>query len=94
VLPAAAFENAGWIRAIQPEADLGAIATEGCRQLADRSSPAQHRLKTLLHSIDGVAREHASAEELTAFAGNRSASSAADALRALLASRIAKADTQ
>lgn len=63
-------------------------------QLADRSSPAQQRLKTLLHRIDGIAPEHALREELATFADNWSASSVADALRAFIAPRTTKADTK
>jgi enoyl-CoA hydratase len=92
LLPATAFANTGWIRAIVPEAELEATVTRICRQLADRSSPAQHRLKALLHRIDGVAPEHALAEELAAFAGNWSASSTADALRAFLVDRTTKVE--
>ncbi|MEO6090898.1 MAG: enoyl-CoA hydratase/isomerase family protein [Umezawaea sp.] len=84
LLPATAFADTGWIRAIVPEADLDATATRVCRQLADRSSPAQQRLKSLLHRIDGVAPEHALREELAAFADNWSASSVPDALRVFL----------
>lgn len=92
LLPATAFANTGWIRAIVPEAELDATATRICRQLADRTSPAQHRLKTLLHHIDGIAPEHAMAEELATFAGNWTASSTADTLRAFLAAPTTKAD--
>jgi enoyl-CoA hydratase len=92
LLPATAFENTGWIRAIVPETELHATATRICRQLAERSSPAQHRLKTLLHRIDGLAPEHALAEELATFAGNWPASSVADALRAFLPPRTTKAE--
>lgn len=84
LLPATAFAGTGWLRAIVPEADLPATADRICRQLAGRSSPAQHRLKTLLHRIDGVASEAALREELATFAGNWPASSVADALRAFL----------
>ena len=77
-----------------PEADLDAAATRICRQLADRHSPAQQRLKTLLHRIDGIAPEPALREELAAFAGNWPASSAADALRAFLAPQTTEADNK
>ncbi len=94
LLPATAFAHTGWIHAIVPEADLDATATRVCRQLADRNSPAQQRLKTLLHRIDGAAPEHALREELATFADNWTASSVADALRAFLAPRTTKADTK
>jgi enoyl-CoA hydratase len=94
LLPATAFENTGWIRAIVPEAALEATATRICRQLADRHGPAQQRLKTLLHRIDGMAPEQALREELATFADNWQASSVADALRVFLAPRTTKADTQ
>jgi len=94
LLPATAFADTGWIRAIVPEADLDATATRICHQLADRHSPAQQRLKTLLHRIDGIAPEQALREELATFADNWSASSVADALRAFLAPRTTKADNQ
>ncbi|MDX3242219.1 enoyl-CoA hydratase/isomerase family protein [Streptomyces sp. ME18-1-4] len=94
LLPATEFANTGWIRAIVPEADLDATATRICHQLADRNSPAQQRLKTLLHRIDGIAPEHALREELATFADNWQASSAADALRAFLALPTTKADTK
>jgi enoyl-CoA hydratase len=84
LLPATAFAGTGWIRAIVPEADLPAMANRICRQLADRAGPAQQRLKTLLHRIDGVAPEPALREELATFAGNWPASSVADALRGFL----------
>ncbi|MER6799356.1 enoyl-CoA hydratase/isomerase family protein, partial [Amycolatopsis mediterranei] len=84
LLPATAFAGTGWIREIVPEADLHTTADRICRQLADRSSPAQHRLKTLLHRIDGVAPEPALREELATFADNWPASSVAEALRAFL----------
>jgi hypothetical protein len=67
-----------------PEADLHDTADRVCRQLADRASPAQQRLKTLLHRIDGVAPEPALREELATFADNWTASSVADALRGFL----------
>lgn len=70
LLPATAFENTGWIRAIVPEADLEATATRICHQLADRHRPAQQRLKTLLHRIDGMPPEQALREELATFADN------------------------
>ncbi|MFI8073622.1 enoyl-CoA hydratase/isomerase family protein [Streptomyces sp. NPDC086033] len=94
LLPATAFAHTGWIQAIVPEADLEATATRICRQLADQSSPAQQRLKTLLHRIDGMPPEQALREELAVFADNWQASSVADALRAFLAPRTTKADTQ
>ncbi|MBE8516026.1 enoyl-CoA hydratase/isomerase family protein [Amycolatopsis sp. H6(2020)] len=84
LLPATAFAGTGWLRAIVPEADLHETADRLCRQLADRSSPAQHRLKTLLHRIDGVEPEPALREELATFAENWPASSVADALRGFL----------
>ena len=92
LLPATAFESTGWIRAIVPEADLDAAATRICQQLADRNSPAQQRLKALLHRIDGVTGEHALREELATFADNWAASSVADALRDFLADRTTRAD--
>ncbi|WP_030683234.1 enoyl-CoA hydratase/isomerase family protein [Streptomyces cellulosae] len=95
LLPATAFANTGWIQAIVPEADLDATAIRICHQLADQSSPAQQRLKTLLHRIDAVAPEHALREELATFAENWSASSVADALRAFLAPHTTtKADNE
>lgn len=94
LLPATAFAHTGWIQAIVPAADLDATATRICRQLADRTSPAQQRLKTLLHRIDGLAPEQALREELAVFADNWSASDVADALRAFLAIRTTKADTK
>ncbi|MFJ8000310.1 enoyl-CoA hydratase/isomerase family protein [Streptomyces sp. NPDC096310] len=93
LLPATAFAGTGWIRAIVPEPDLNTTATRICHQLADRNSPAQHRLKTLLHRIDGIAPEHALREELATFADNWEASSVADALRDFLAPHTTKADT-
>lgn len=63
------------------------------RQLADRHSPAQHHLKTLLHRIDGTTPEQALREELATFADNWQASSVADALRAFLTPHTTKADT-
>jgi enoyl-CoA hydratase len=84
LLPATAFAGTGWIRAIVPEPDLHATAERICLQLADRTGPAQQRLKTLLHRIDGAAPETALREELAAFAGNWPASSVAEALRAFL----------
>ena len=84
LLPATAFAGTGWLRAIVPEADLHATADRLCRQLADRASPAQQRLKTLLHRIDGAAPEPALREELATFADNWTASSVAEALRAFL----------
>jgi enoyl-CoA hydratase len=69
----------------------------GCPGQAGRAephSPAQQRLKTLLHRIDGLAPEHALREELATFADNWPASSVADALRAFLAPRTTKADTK
>lgn len=92
LLPATAFENTGWIRAIVPEADLEATATRICHQLADRHSPAQQHLKALLHRIDGTAPEQALREELATFADNWPASSVADALRDFLAPSTTKAD--
>lgn len=74
----------GRIRAIVPEADLHDKADRICRQLADRASPAQQRLKTLLHRIDGVEPGPALREELATFVDNWPASSAADALRGFL----------
>ncbi|MEU5633318.1 enoyl-CoA hydratase/isomerase family protein [Streptomyces rishiriensis] len=94
LLPATAFAHTGWIHAIVPEAELDATATRVCHQLADRHSPAQQRLKTLLHRIDGASSEHALREELTAFADNWHASSVADALRAFLTPSTTKADNQ
>jgi enoyl-CoA hydratase len=94
LLPATAFAHTGWIHAIVPEADLDDTATRISRQLADRNSPAQQRLKTLLHRTDGTAPEHALREELATFADNWTASSVADALRAFLAPHTpTKADT-
>lgn len=84
LLPATAFADTGWIRAIVPEAALDVTATRICRQLADRAGPAQQRLKTLLHRIDRAAPEHALREELATFADNWTASSASEALRAFL----------
>jgi enoyl-CoA hydratase len=84
LLPATAFAGTGWIRAIVPEADLHGTADRICRQLAGRAGPAQQRLKTLLHRIDGVAPEDALREELATFADNWTASSVAEALRAFL----------
>lgn len=92
LLPATEFSATGWIRAIVPEADLDATATRICRQLADRHSPAQQRLKTLLQRIDGIAPEQALRDELATFADNWQASSVADALRAFLAPHTTKAD--
>ncbi|KOX12659.1 enoyl-CoA hydratase/isomerase family protein [Nocardiopsis sp. NRRL B-16309] len=92
LLPATAFAHTGWIGAIVPEADLDATATRICRQLADRSGPAQQRLKTLLHRIDGLTPEDALRAELAIFADNWSASSVADALRDFLAPNTKKAD--
>ncbi|MEI5519777.1 enoyl-CoA hydratase/isomerase family protein [Streptomyces brasiliscabiei] len=94
LLPATAFENTGWIRAIVPEADLEATATRICRQLAERNSPAQQRLKTLLHRIDGMPPEQALREELATFADNWSANSVADALRDFLVPHSTKADSR
>ncbi|MEU1370932.1 enoyl-CoA hydratase/isomerase family protein [Streptomyces sp. NPDC005803] len=94
LLPATSFASTGWIQAIVPEADLDATATRICQQLADRSGPAQQRLKSLLNRIDGVAPEQALREELATFADNWSASSVADALRVFLAPRTTKADTE
>ncbi|MEU9173890.1 enoyl-CoA hydratase/isomerase family protein [Streptomyces sp. NPDC048420] len=94
LLPATAFAHTGWIRAIVPEADLDATATRICHQLADRHSPAQQRLKTLLYRIDGLAPEHALREELATFADNWPASSVADALRAFLTPPTTKADSK
>ncbi|WP_329257134.1 enoyl-CoA hydratase/isomerase family protein [Streptomyces pseudovenezuelae] len=94
LLPATAFENTGWIRAIVPEADLEATATRICHQLADRHRPAQQRLKTLLHRIDGMPPEQALREELATFADNWPASSVADALRAFLTPPTTKADNK
>ncbi|MFL5997306.1 MAG: enoyl-CoA hydratase/isomerase family protein [Streptomyces sp.] len=94
LLPATAFAHTGWIQATVPEADLEATVTRICRQLADRSSPAQQRLKTLLHRIDGMPPEQALREELATFADNWQAGSVADALRAFLAPRTTKAETQ
>ncbi|MER7927252.1 enoyl-CoA hydratase/isomerase family protein [Streptomyces sp. NPDC096057] len=92
LLPATAFENTGWIHAIVPEADLEATATRICQQLAERSGPAQQRLKTLLHRIDGMAPEQALREELATFADNWPASAVAVALRDFLAPHTTKAD--
>ncbi|WP_405523421.1 enoyl-CoA hydratase/isomerase family protein [Streptomyces canus] len=92
LLPATAFAHTGWIQAVVPAAELAATATRICRQLADQSSPAQQRLKTLLHRIDGIAPEQALREELATFADNWPASSVADALRAFLAPHSTKAD--
>ncbi|MEU2774842.1 enoyl-CoA hydratase/isomerase family protein [Streptomyces sp. NPDC007162] len=91
LLPATEFENTGWIHSIVPEADLEATATRICHQLADRHSPAQEHLKTLLHRIDGMAPEQALREELATFADNWSASSVADALRSFLTPPTTKA---
>jgi enoyl-CoA hydratase/carnithine racemase len=91
LLPATAFADTGWIRAIVPEADLEATATRICRQLAEPNSAAQQRLKALLHRIDGIEPEHALRAELAAFADNWTAGSAPDALRAFLAPRTTKA---
>ncbi len=91
LLPATEFSGTGWIRAIVPEPELEATASRICRQLAERSSPAQRHLKTLLHRIDGVAPEPALRAELETFADNWSASSVADTLKAFLASRTTKA---
>ncbi|MEE1757779.1 MULTISPECIES: enoyl-CoA hydratase/isomerase family protein [unclassified Streptomyces] len=93
LLPATAFAHTGWIHAIVPEADLEATATRVCRQLADRHSPAQQHLKTLLHRIDGMAPEQALREELATFADNWPASEVADALRAFLTSQTTKVPT-
>jgi enoyl-CoA hydratase/carnithine racemase len=94
LLPATEFAHTGWIHAIVPEADLDDTATRVCHQLADRHSPAQQRLKTLLHRIDGITPEQALREELATFADNWTASSVADALRAFLALRTTKADNK
>ncbi len=94
LLPATSFANTGWIQAIVPEADLDATATRICRQVADQSSPAQQRLKTLLHRIDGIAPEDALREELDTFADNWTASAVPATLRAFLAPRTTKADTK
>ncbi|MET7474849.1 enoyl-CoA hydratase/isomerase family protein [Streptomyces sp. NPDC005648] len=91
LLPATAFESTGWIHSIVPEADLETTATRICHQLADRHSPAQQRLKALLHRIDGMAPEQALREELATFADNWSASSVADALRDFLTPHTTKA---
>jgi enoyl-CoA hydratase len=94
LLPATAFADTGWIREIVPEADLDTTATRICRQLAERDSPSQQRLKTLMHRIDGLTTDHALRAELAAFADNWSASTAADALRTFLGPRITKADNR
>jgi enoyl-CoA hydratase len=94
LLPATAFAGTGWIRAIVPEADLHGTADRICRQLADRAGPAQQRLKTLLHRIDGAAPEDALREELATFADNWPASSVAEALRAFLDPVTTKADNE
>ncbi|MET8419293.1 enoyl-CoA hydratase/isomerase family protein [Streptomyces sp. NPDC005134] len=92
LLPATAFATTGWIQAIVPEADLETTATRICHQLADRNSPAQQHLKTLLHRIDGMAPEQALREELATFADNWSASSVPDTLRAFLTPPTTKAE--
>ena len=92
LLPATEFENTGWIHSIVPEADLEATATRICRQLADRHSPAQEHLKTLLHRIDGMPPAQALREELATVADNWSASTGAAALRSFLTPPTTKTD--
>lgn len=84
LLPVSAFAGTGWIQEIVPESDLDATATRICHLLADRHSPAQRQLKTLLHRIQGLAPEPALRAELDTFAENWSVSSVADALRVFL----------
>ncbi len=84
LLPAGEFARTGWIQEIVPHSDLDATATRICHRLADRHSPAQAQLKTLLYRVDGLAPDTALRTELDTFAENWTTSSVADAVKAFL----------
>jgi enoyl-CoA hydratase len=92
LLPASDFAASGWIQAIVPDRELDATVAGFCAALSDRHSPAQARLKTLLHDIRGTIPERALAAELAAFKDNWPESSAAAALASFLNTRTSKAE--